>query len=408
MKKILASAYACEPNKGSEPGVGWNWVQEISKTNEVWVFTRDNNRQAIEQELEHNPKSHLHFVYISVPKWLSFWKKGQRGVRTYYYLWQFFAFLTARKLHKKIQFDVGHHITFVNDWLWTFLCLLPISYIWGPIGSHPFTPAKLLSNPRSYALERIRVIIQTSARILDPLYWLSAMRAHTVVAINNETANVIPLRWLAKHKTIIEPAIGIEPIARNKAEKTDKYNLLFVGRFAAIKAPHIAIDAFANFLKKSDAPAKLTMIGTGPELPHILKRINQHEIQNDVEIVDWMGRKDVLIHTNKADVFLFPSMECGGMVVLEAMAYGVPVVCLKYGGPGSMVSDDCGIKIPIENTSESEIIEQLGDALVKLTDKNLQVSMSKACIQRINQSFLWQHKHTFSENLYQTIIDKNR
>lgn len=43
---------------------------------------------------------------------------------------------------------------------------------------------------------------------------------------------------------------------------------------------------------------------------------------------------------NKSDIFLFPSFEGGGMVVLEAMAAGLPVVCLDYGGPGEMVTDD--------------------------------------------------------------------
>lgn len=35
--KILLSAYACEPNKGSEPGVGWSWATEYAKQHQVWV-----------------------------------------------------------------------------------------------------------------------------------------------------------------------------------------------------------------------------------------------------------------------------------------------------------------------------------------------------------------------------------
>ncbi len=400
MKKILASAYACEPNKGSEPGVGWNWVQEISKSNDVWVFTRDNNKQAIEQYLNTSPNPRLHFVYIKVPKWLSFWKKGQRGVRTYYYLWQFFAFLTARKMHKKIQFDIGHHITFVNDWLWTFLCLLPVPYIWGPIGSHPFTPAKLLSNPKSYILERIRIIIQTSARIIDPLYWLSALRANTIVAINAETANVAPLRWIAKKKIVIEPAIGIEKLTKTSTVNKTRYDVIFVGRFAAIKAPHIAVDAFASFLKNNNIDATLKMIGAGPEINQIQNRIEKYKLNDSVEIIDWVDRKEVLKLMSESDVFLFPSMECGGMVVLEAMALGLPVICLNYGGPGAMVTDNCGYRINIHNNTVSEIIYMLGEALYKLNDDQLRKKMSCASIERVSNSFLWEHKHLFAENLY--------
>ena len=49
--KVLASAYACEPEKGSEPGAGWNWVKQIARFHEVWVITRANNRLSIDQAL---------------------------------------------------------------------------------------------------------------------------------------------------------------------------------------------------------------------------------------------------------------------------------------------------------------------------------------------------------------------
>ena len=51
--KILLSAYTCEPNKGSEPEVGWKWATELSKIgNNVYVITRLNNKENIEQELK--------------------------------------------------------------------------------------------------------------------------------------------------------------------------------------------------------------------------------------------------------------------------------------------------------------------------------------------------------------------
>ena len=68
--RILVSAYACEPNKGSEPGVGWNWVQQIAKFAEVWVVTRKNNMQLIEKELKKNPNYNIHFIFYDIPKWL--------------------------------------------------------------------------------------------------------------------------------------------------------------------------------------------------------------------------------------------------------------------------------------------------------------------------------------------------
>ena len=47
--KILLSAYACEPNKGSEPEVGWQWALNLSEEgHDVYVITRTNNRRNID------------------------------------------------------------------------------------------------------------------------------------------------------------------------------------------------------------------------------------------------------------------------------------------------------------------------------------------------------------------------
>lgn len=64
--RVLISAYACEPNKGSEPGVGWNWTLQMAKMDEVYVITRSNNRKVIETFLQKHPveKSALLMLYI--------------------------------------------------------------------------------------------------------------------------------------------------------------------------------------------------------------------------------------------------------------------------------------------------------------------------------------------------------
>ena len=61
--KILLSAYACEPNKGSEPEVGWKWATTLCGLgHEVHVVTKSNNKQNIEQYLKENNIENLNFV----------------------------------------------------------------------------------------------------------------------------------------------------------------------------------------------------------------------------------------------------------------------------------------------------------------------------------------------------------
>ncbi len=116
---ILISAYACEPYRGSEPGVGWNLSLELSKHCDVTVITRSNNRPIIEKYLNDNPQENIKFIYYEIPKLLSWWKKGQRGVHLYYYLWQIGIFFKIKKVGFS-QFDLIHHFTLVVTGLRVF------------------------------------------------------------------------------------------------------------------------------------------------------------------------------------------------------------------------------------------------------------------------------------------------
>src|SRR5438552_10908265 len=138
--KILVSSYACEPGKGSEPGTGWNWVRQISRFGEVWVITKANNRQSIERVLTNEPLANVHFLYFDVPCWARFWKKGGRGIRLYYYLWQLGAYFAARRLHRQVGFVLVHHVTFAKYCVPSFLALLPAPIIWGPVGGGESAP----------------------------------------------------------------------------------------------------------------------------------------------------------------------------------------------------------------------------------------------------------------------------
>lgn len=70
MRTIIVSAYSCEPLKGSEPAVGWNWVLQLGKRNRVHVITRANNQEVIEQHLPGNLISNIIFHYYDTPTYI--------------------------------------------------------------------------------------------------------------------------------------------------------------------------------------------------------------------------------------------------------------------------------------------------------------------------------------------------
>ena len=87
--KVLLSAYACHPNRGSEPGVGWNWLKELSKDNEVWAFiyAKQGQKKSVEETVALlSYRDNIHVVPITVPKFFQ-----HRFYRIRYEIWQWKA-----------------------------------------------------------------------------------------------------------------------------------------------------------------------------------------------------------------------------------------------------------------------------------------------------------------------------
>lgn len=402
-QKVLVAAYACEPDAGSEPGVGWNMCQAISRTNDVWVITRANNREKIEQALAALPNPALHFVYVDLPRWASFWKRGQRGVRTYYYLWQFAAWHAARRLCKTVRFDLAHHVTFVNDWLFTFLAFLPLPFVWGPIGSHPTVPSRLSFSWDALASDRLRRAFQSFMRSVDPCFALSAMRASLIVGIDRSVGARFPLSLLGRGKFVAHPAIGVESIpdsAEVDKDTTEEFRVLSIGRLVPLKGFHLTMRAFAQFAH-SRPKAVLVIVGKGPQRPALEELARTLGIGDRVRFIDWLPRALALKEMEKAHLFLFPSFEGGGMVVLEALAHGLPVVCLGYGGPGEMVSNECGRVITVGDPDDT--VRNLAAALDDVCRTARVYSHLRAqARKRVAEHYLWDNRWKTIQEWYRS------
>ena len=402
-RNVLVSAYACEPERGSEPGVGWNMCQAISRDHDAWVVTRRNNRDAIEQALRAAPNPHLHFCYADAPAWLTFWKRGQRGIRLYYYLWQFCAWREARRLMRTVRFDLGHHVTFVNDYLFTFLALLPLPFVWGPIGSHPPMPRTLLSGRAATAKDRARQLLRCVARCVDPLYWLSARRARLIVGIDATLAARFPVSTIAKHKVIEHAAIGVEPTATiTRIGGEGGIRIVSAGRLVPMKGFELVIRAFAR-LVSNDPRNVLEIIGDGPERRRLEALSASLGIASHVTFSGWLHRSAALEHIARGDVFLYPSCEGGGMVVLEALMRGLPIVCLDVGGPARMVDERCAFVVPASDAATT--VREIADRLSSLAaDPALRRRMSRAARERA-EDHTWSARHDAVRRWYDLALE---
>ena len=132
--KVLITAFACEPHRGSEPGVGWNWALQAARDHNVWVITRKLYRKVISQEMANAPeelKANLHFVYYDIPLWM---RRVCINERIWFSLWETGLLGRARELHRQVGFDVTHHLNFVTVEMPGLLWKLDTPFVWGPVG----------------------------------------------------------------------------------------------------------------------------------------------------------------------------------------------------------------------------------------------------------------------------------
>jgi len=404
--KVLLSAYACEPGKGSEPGVGWNWARQIARFHEVWVITRANNRERIENALAKDPLPNAHFIYFDLPRWTRFWKRGQRGVHLYYYLWQLGAYFVARKWHQRVGFDIGHHVTFVNYWLPSFLALLPIPYIWGPVGGGESAPRAFRS---TFSLRgRIYELGRDLARWLgelDPLVRRTARQASLGLATTEETAKRMRLLGCPRVEVLSEAALAeeeIEELGSRPLRTAPPFRVLSLGRLLHLKGFHLGLEAFAEF-QRAFPESECWIVGDGPERKRLEGLAHRLGLDGKVRFWGAVARARALELLAECDVLPHPSLhDSGGWVCLEAMAAGRPVICLDLGGPSLQVTEETGIKVPA--ISPEQAVRDLAAATHKLaTDPELRARMGKAGRQRIQDDFSWDKKGDLIDQMYLTV-----
>src|SRR5579862_1701192 len=125
MKKILLSAYACQPFKGSEFNTNWNWVNGLANLGyEVHCLTLKSNQPFIEQV---RTPENLHFQYVELPFGLEVIHKiSEAALYIHYLIWQWLAYKRGKALHKKHCFELVHHVGWSSIQLGSFLYKLNI------------------------------------------------------------------------------------------------------------------------------------------------------------------------------------------------------------------------------------------------------------------------------------------
>jgi glycosyltransferase involved in cell wall biosynthesis len=407
--KVFLSAYACEPDKGSEPGVGWRWAKGLAARLDLQVLTRESNRAAIEQAVTALPagdplkSATFHYHDLSKP-WL--WAK-RHGLPTlaYYALWQWSVSRRFGKLADEA--NVVHHLTFCTLLCPGFWKLKKAAFVLGPVGAPQVNPHYFPLFGRKAWLQKLRGAIM--ARFLG-LPWLRRLlrSAAAVVPANSETRNFLIAHGIPALDVILDTGAPEGPAAKRHAGRVGAIRLMYAGQLERRKGLELALRALARASGKYGCDAVFDVFGQGPDRQRLIALAEELGIAERVSFHGAVPQAELMRNFQQADAFLFTSVrDTSGGVNLEAMAHGLPIICIAHQGVGDITDESCAERIPAGTIDDT--IGKIAQAIIRLAnDPARRVAMGDAAAKRAREKFSWDEKFDRMCGIYHEITMKSQ
>ena len=237
-----------------------------------------------------------------------------------------------------------------------------------------------------------------------------------LLAANQRTHKILK-KWVAdiRSKILIFPENGVDfklcggVPAKDCSHRTIHY--CFVGRLVDWKGVDILLKAFSIAASRCNLPITLSIAGDGPmrqeweSMSRNLHILGQSPNEpGKVFFYGWLEPAKCAELMGKSDVFVLPSLlECGGAVVLEAMASGLPVIACDWGGPADYLDESCGVLLSTMN--EQSLTEELYKAMLLMAQNSeLRVSMGRAAATKARNMYGWEAKVLDMLKVYKEVL----
>ena len=409
--RVLALAEAANPEWVSVPLIGWALSQALREVADVHLVTQVRNRDAILRAglVEGRDFTAIDSEALERPLWrmssalrLGWTSKMALNALSYPY----FERLVWQRFGAEIQagaFDIVHRITPLSPTIVSPIAArcaaAGVPFVLGPLNGGVPWPRTFDTARRKEKewLSYVRGAYKMSPgrrRMLNACSAILAGSRHTASEIPAEMQDKVI--WMPENA--IQPGQFGTPMTR---PAPPPLRACFVGRLVPYKGPDMLLEAAAPLL--TDGRLVLDIVGDGPMMAELRAQAAAQGLDHAVTFHGWVAHGNVPGILGRAHILSFPSIrEFGGGVVLEAMALGVVPVIADYAGPGELVDDATGFRIPMGR--RADLVAGLRARLEAIAaDPAVLPAMAAAGQARVMRDFTWAAKAAQVERIWRAV-----
>ncbi len=411
MRRVLLIAEAANPEWVSVPLIGWSLARALAEVAEVHVVTQVRNRAAFLRAgmVEGEDFTAIDSEAVARPLWAlgkvlrmgegKGWTALQAVSAAAYpaferRVWRRFGGEIGRG-----EWDIVHRITPLSPTIASPIAVkcaaAGVPFVLGPLNGGVPWPRAFRAEMRA---EREYLAPLRSAYKALPGRRATLRAAAAILAGSRHTAGEIPAAFQDKVLWLPENAIDPTRFSRVAEHAPGPLRIAFVGRMVPYKGPDMLIEAARPLLEAGRAT--LEMIGDGP----MLERLRARPAPG-LTFHGWLAHAQVQDVLARATLMALPSVrEFGGGVVLEAMALGVPPLVVDYAGPGELVHEGLGFKLPLDD--RAGIVRALRAELQRLADAPALLAETGARARaHVEAHFTWAAKARQIGRVYEWVCD---
>lgn len=393
--KVLLTAHACHPEWVSEHTIGWRAMMMIARKHDVWVLTSERCREGMEAAiLDGRVPANVHVEYAGPS-----FKRSQNAMRAKLSEWPYYRkFLAASwpvalRLHREHRFDLVHHVTFATWRVGVPYWKLGIPLVFGPVGGGEQFDLRFLPHlsPAAAGFELLRVISNWKSRG-DREVRETVRNAALILVSTPETEKVLTRDPSDKAKfrelsvTSFPSALLNAVKPRDREDYEGPLRLFGAGTLEGRKGVALVLEAMKEIKKLGRSITYRFCMG-GPEAEFLRSKVRSLDLEDCVQLTESPPRAEYEALVRKSHVYLLPSLRDNSPVsLLEAMLNGCVPVVADCGGPALIVTEECGLKIPM--IAPRDFIQRIVETVVKLDeDRSLLERLARGAIERVQQGY---------------------